>query len=156
MYIDKFLEFDPAASAITVTRDSTNIIDLGAQADFGPGSTLWVNVFVQTTLTAAGAATLTVAVQGAPNAAGVPGAFVTYIQTPALAVADLVAGVVQCIQLPPKPVGVAKITFPRFLKLVYTVATGPFTAGTLRADLTQAPSNEGVTHLYPAGFAVNN
>lgn len=156
MITDHFLQFDPAASAITVTRDSTNVINNGAPVDAGGTVNMWVNVFVQTTFTAAGAATLTIAFQGAPDNAGAAGTWTTFLQTDAIPVASLVAPGVVSFQIPPKSIAIAKNVFPQWWKLVYTVATGPMTAGTVQAEFSDGPAGEPITHNYASGFTVTN
>lgn len=152
MIIDYLNQFDPVASAITVTRDSTNIIDLGAARELGIGEDYAVNldIRVDTAFTAAGAATLTIAFQGAPDSSGSPGTWTTYAQSAAMAVADLTAGVkLFPIKLPHRALGAA---IPRYYKLVYTVATGPFTAGKLSAQLVIDRSD---TPAYASGFSTS-
>lgn len=156
MLLDKLMEFDPTGTAITVTAVSTNALDLhGASLipapsatvkpgrDMGIGSAMGalpkVTVIATEAFAAAGAGTLQVQVQGAPdNGAGAEGAYTTYAETPAIGKAALVAGVhIFDIDLPrvvPNPI--APAAMPRFLRLNYIVATGPMTAGKVYSGLT--------------------
>lgn len=161
MILDTQLMFDPAGTAITATAASTNILDLSVGRDLGIGDNPALKILVVpgAAFTAAGAATLQIAVQGAPdNGSGAPGTWTTYAQTDVLALATLNATGADLnrdlfgIDLPSRPPG---ITPPRFLRLNYTVATGPMTAGTLQAyliigrdDLVGYPNN--YTNAYPA------
>lgn len=171
MILDGNLVFDPAATAITVTAASTNIIDLhgsgmipaaaaGVGRDMGIGSssgaTPKLMVVVQQTFTAAGAATLNVQVQGAPdNGSGSPGSYVTYAETGAIAKGSLVVGNrIFDIDLPRvlvTPVTPANV--PRFIRLNYVVATGPMTAGTVYAALILGRDDQ---MTYQSGFTVSN
>ncbi len=155
MILDALLAFDGTASApttpvaITVTRDSTNILDMGVNRDMAIGTPLYINLIGDGLFAAAGAATLTVALQGAPNSSGSPGTWTTYAQSPALSIAQLNSTLSHLfpINLPSPPSG--GISTPRFYKLVYTVATGPFTAGAVQAYLSH--SRVGMLY-YPAGY----
>lgn len=136
MQLDSTLMFDEAA-AITVTRDSTNILDLNVARDLGVNGAIPLKLLLaaSTPFTAAGAATLTVALQGAPdNGSGLPGTWTTYVQSIALSLAQInAAGFIFPITVPRPPS--SAVAMPRFLKLVYTVATGPMTAGAVNAGL---------------------
>jgi hypothetical protein len=86
-----------AGTAVTVTRVSTNQIDLGPVArDLGaPGYPAPLIVAAVTTsfASATATATLTIQVQGAPdNGSGAPGQFVTIGSSPATPLAQLQAG----------------------------------------------------------------
>lgn len=173
MILDKLLEFDPAATAITVTAASTNIFDLhGASLipafsstvlpgrDMGAGSSganiPKIVVLVTTTFTAGGAGTLQVQFQGAPdNGSGSPGSYVTYAETPALALASLVAGNrifdIDWPRILPTPNTPALL--PRFVRLNYVVATGPMTAGKLTAYMVLGRDDQ---VAYIPGIAVAN
>ncbi len=95
---------------------------------------------IDQTFTAAGAATLVIQIEAAPdNGSGSEGAYTVIQQTGPLALAQLVAGqeplVVEFDALLPGEV------LPRFYKFNYVVATGPFIAGELTANiLLDAPS----------------
>lgn len=129
MILDKTLLFSEE-QVITVTADSTNVIDLGVARDIGPGTPIYLYIGVAQTFTAGGAATLTISLQGSPDNA----AWTTYLTSPAYALATLVAGAkLLSIAIPAIFSGQA---IPRYLKPVYTVATGPMTAGSLNAGLT--------------------
>lgn len=151
MILDSKACFDPAASAITVTRASTNIIDLLNAGDYGIAGEdhpLKVSVFGDGLFAAAGAAALDIAVQGAPdNGSGAPGTYSTYATLNTLTLAELANKMLWLIDLPTRRIGAA---FPRFLRLYYTVATGPMTAGSVQAYL-----NLGVDDApaYPSGFS---
>ncbi|KKN72131.1 hypothetical protein LCGC14_0414170 [marine sediment metagenome] len=127
--------------AITITAASTNLIDLGtpgtpiraAQAltpDLGAGVLKPILVQVTTAFTAAGAGTLTVALQMDTTAAfGSPTALWT---SAAIGKATLVAGYKFLISN--IPIG----TLEQFIRLNYTVATGPMTAGNIVAGIVAA------------------
>lgn len=175
MILDSLLMFSNA-QAVTVTAVSTNIIDLGITSgvpassagggarDIGIGDDPAMKLLVQvvTTFTAGGAATLTVALQGAiDNGSGSPAAFSTWWSSPAYAVAGLNAGSrLLDMDMPRPPDGIA---IPRFLQLNYTVATGPMTAGNLsafivldRMDQSYQSTDNSVLGGYPAGVTVAN
>jgi hypothetical protein len=118
--------------AITVTADSTNVIDLGPPHWAGAsGNDREIPMFmnVDETFLAAGTATLTVEIRSSPVsnfASGVK----THLITDAIAKADLAIGKKQrqSLSLP--------ADVQRYVKAVYTVATGPFTAGKLTLGVT--------------------
>lgn len=125
--------------AITTTAVSTNIIDRGAYGipkhgkspgfayDLGKGFDPLLRVQVTTPFTAAGAATLVMELQGSVDEAFTsPVALWT---SPAIPVASLIAGYVAIIDRFPRN------TVHRYLRMNYTVATGPMTAGKLMAGL---------------------
>lgn len=158
MLLDKLLEFDPASTAVTVTADSTNVLDMGVARDMGSApegvGTLEVAVYVQTTFAAAGAATLNIQVMGSADNI----TYATLAESGAIAKGSLVAGARFDIVLPSQVPGGA---IPRYYKLIYTVATGPFTAGKVQAELTsglehQPVSTGGVLSGYPSGFTAAN
>lgn len=114
--------------AVTVTAASSNVIDLqGANGgDMSPGEPLEILAQVTAAFTAGGSATLTVALQS-DDAEGF-GTVVTHLTTPAIAVADLVEGYRLPFSMIPEGLG-------RYVRLNYTVATGPMTAGTIMAGI---------------------
>ena len=130
MIIDKQARFD-WDDAITATRVSTDKIDLGANnRDLGLLDDLYLIVMAIEAFTVAGAATLTVDLVDDDNASLSSPAT---LQTLASVVgkATLVAGyTIFKGRLP-----IEKIT-QRYLGLNFTVATGPMTAGKVRAFLT--------------------
>jgi hypothetical protein len=128
------------AQAITATAASTNVIDLGAAdtpqhaanaitKDLAFGTPVEIFVQVVTAFTADGAGTLTVALQTdtVENFAS-PTALWT---SAAIGKAALVPGYRFGIQFVPKGV-------ERYLRLNYTVGTGPMTAGAITAGLVFA------------------
>ncbi len=122
--------FDQAA-AITVTRNSINVIDLKKVGqDIGAGEPLFVMITVTTTFTAAGAATLQIALVTDDNA-GLATPTVLQDQVAVLPVASLVAGLEIPMRIHPSSV------MEQYLGIVYTVATGPMTAGALTAGIVK-------------------
>jgi hypothetical protein len=125
--------------AITVTAPSTNVIDLGPlgtvkfasgplRRDIGMGTPIPIVVQVVQQFTAAGAATMQVALQVDDNAAfTTPKTVATYGSN--LALADLKPGARFSLNYIPKG------TDERYLRVNYTVGTGPMTAGQVFAGI---------------------
>lgn len=156
MLLDSNLTFDPSGTAITVSAASTNTIDASVGRDLGIGRDLKVTVTSDGLFAAAGAATLQIQLQGAPdNGSGAPGTWDTYAETEALSSAQLNETGVQGISLTgfdlPERTPGGKL--PRFYRLYYTVATGPFTAGSVQAFINL--SRDQLVD-YPSGFTVAN
>ena len=124
--IDKFLQLS-AAQAITVTAPSTDVIDAGATKsasigrDIGSGEPLYLEVSVATAMTGAG--TLTIALQDSADNS----TFADVLALPAIAVAALTAGKTYYL---PLPAGMR-----RYIRANYTITSGPFTGGTLNAQI---------------------
>ena len=161
MILDRNMMFDGGATgtfaAITVTRDSTDIIDVGIAGQIGNardlavGSNLYLLVISNRAF--AGGTSVQISFQGAPdNGSGAEGTYVTYAQTPAITLAQLntAPGMLFPIQLPRPPHG--GLALPRFYKLVYTVV-GAFTLGAVMAGLVL---NRDDVNYYPSGLNVAN
>lgn len=125
MITDRELSFS-TAQAVTVTANSTDVVDLGVAHDIARGQNLRVRVQVDTTFTAGGAATLTIAL--VTSAAAALSSPTTVYTTAAIPVASLVAGYVAIDT-------VIGTTSGRYLGIIYTVATGPMTAGAISASV---------------------
>jgi hypothetical protein len=113
--------------AITVSAPSTNKYDCGPVRDLGPGNAQSLDVRVVETVTADGAATVTVDLQTASDEAfTIP---ITLTTSGAIPKSSLVQG---------RQVFDAAIprNCLRYLRLYYTVATGPLTAGKFTAALS--------------------
>lgn len=121
--------------AVTATADSTNVIHVGARRDIAIGTDLFFFVHVPVTATAAGAATVTFALVTASDLAFT--APTTLATSGAIGKAELVQGTYAWI-------GKLPYNVEEYLKLTYTVATGPLTAGKFTAGLTNG-LNLGVT-----------
>ena len=126
--------------AVTAAAPSTNIIDLGPRGlgivrDIGKGKSIPLVVQVVEAFAAAGAATLAVALQVDEGPAF--GSPKTVIQTQPVALALLVPG--YQFNLDYVPLG----TDERYLRLNYTVATGPMTAGAVTAGVTVGHQTNG-------------
>ena len=161
MILDQLMRLDPPATAITATAPSTNTIDALAFRDFGigsgPGQQPTLEVTVGTTLTAAGAATLTVQWQGSADNA----TWYTLCQTDAIPKANLVSGANISLPLGQQQPQMGAI-IPRYYRANYVVATGPFTAGNITTDVVVSGSQEqpvgaaGASSGYASGFTVLN
>ena len=125
MYIDRQNLFGQD-QAVTASAASTDYIDLGAARDIGNGERLEILVLCTQDATAAGAATVTVALQSDDNSSfSTP---INLVLSDAISKASLVAGV-----------EVLRVAVPygteRYLRLFYTVGTGPLTAGKFTSGL---------------------
>lgn len=180
MILDGFLQWSSAQSiaAVVSTINSTNDIDLGVglvgqpaipsfaagggARDIGIGDDPAMKILCQisTTVTSGGAATLQVALQGAPdNGSGGEGAFVTWWTSPVYALATLIQGARLFDMDMPRPP--AAIALPRFLRLTYAIAGATTTAGNIssylvidRHDLPE--QSNAVLGGYPAGVVIAN
>ena len=139
MITDKLLMFSEA-QAVTAGGASTDVIDLapidGTRRDIGVGYPLefWANV--NTTATAAGAATLNVQLQTSPDNS----TWTTLYDSGTLALAALTAG--KRLFSAKVPAGVQ-----RYLRVNYVVGTGPLTAGAFTSGINLDVDNN--TSYYP-------
>lgn len=127
MITDKLLMFSEA-QAVTTTAASTDVIDLGpidgTRRDIGVGYPLEFWALVNTTATAAGAATLNVQLQTSPDNS----TWTTIASSGDLALSALTSG--KRIVSQKVPSGVLK-----YLRVNYAVGTGPLTAGAFTAGI---------------------
>jgi hypothetical protein len=158
------------AQAITVTAASSSIIDLAGVGSgnapnmrFGVQSSVFgedigigdgasppvIACIVGTAFAASGAGTLQVALQTAPdNGSNAPGTWSNAVLTDVLALSQLTAGQkIAEFTVPPRDPNAA---IPRFIRLYYTVATGPMTAGTIAYAGITLGRDDAVQ--YPSGF----
>lgn len=127
MILDKLLMFSEA-QAVTASAASTDVIDLGpidgTRRDIGVGYPLELFVNVNTTATAAGAATVNFQLQTSPDNS----TWTTLTTSGDLALTALTAGKRVMSQKVPQGV-------QRYLRLNYVVGTGPLTAGAFTAGI---------------------
>ncbi|EBX4751202.1 Bbp16 family capsid cement protein [Salmonella enterica] len=127
MILDKLLMFSEK-QAITASAASTDVIDLGpidgTRRDIGVGYPLKFLAIVDTTATADGAATLNVQLQTSPDNS----TWTTIYDSGALALAALTAG--KRLFSAKVPAGVQ-----RYLRVNYTVGTGPLRAGAFTSGI---------------------
>jgi len=149
MMLDALLKLSEA-QAVTSTAVSTNTIDLSQSRDIGAGTSLFAVIDVDTTVQAAGSATVTFEViTSADPALGSPNVLVA---TGAIGKAELPAGRGP-ISLPIPPSVLNSLPLgQRYLGLRYTVATGPLTAGAFTCYITDTEAH--VQKSYPSGFTV--
>lgn len=177
MILDAFLQFDSAFSLnqTNATYNSANIIDLhmagipvlanlqGAR-DMGVGDDPALKLLVQctATMTSGGAATLSVALQGAPdNGSGLPGSYATWWLSPTYALATVTAGTrLYDMDMPRPPAGIG---VPRFLRLQYIIGAAAGTGGTVaawivldRMDQFYNSTSNAIMGGYPAGITIAN
>jgi hypothetical protein len=153
MITDNFLRLSGSLTAgsatgqaVTATANSTNVVDLSLARDVGEGEDLYVQFTVGTAFTAAGSATLTpTIVVSAADSLTTP---TTIAMAGTIAVATLVAGYSFAVRLNPL---IASLGL-RYLGAIYTVATGPMTAGTITADIvTEIQDGK---KFYASGFTI--
>jgi hypothetical protein len=149
MMLDALLQVS-SAQAVTATAVSTNAIDLGTPRDIGVGEDLYAVFAVDTTATAAGAATVTFeAITSAAADLSSPNVLTS---TGAIGKAELTAGrALICLCLPPSSLAALPLG-QRYLGVRYTVATGPLTAGAFTANFSNTEVH-GVKS-YASGFTV--
>lgn len=174
MILDSLLQFDPNPTSVAIaagTQASTNVIDLHASGllptlaanqgarDIGIGNPA-MKILVQTVVAFASAGstgTIQVAMQGAPdNGSGAPGTYVTMALGPLYTIPGV--GVRLMDHDMPRP---KDGNLPRFLRLLYTIATQTMTAGSVGAWLVldrmdQPSQSAGIMGAYPAGITVAN
>ena len=172
MILDSLYAFDTSLVMVAGTTGaigttpSTNVISLRATGqipvlanlqgarDMGIGDNpaLKVSVNVVVALTSGGAATLSVAFQGAPDdGTGNPGTFATYYATPVYALATVaVVRSLMDIDVPRPPAGVG---MPAYYRLAYIIAGATFTGGTLQSYLVLDRTDY---IAYPVGLTVAN
>lgn len=125
MYIDKQLKLS-AAQAVTASAASENYINLGAAGDLGLADDLQLMINVTTAADAVGSATVTFSLQCDDNTSF--SSAKTVLVSDAIGKATLVAGYTLFL---PIPVGLDE----KYMRLYYTVATGPLTAGNFDAQV---------------------
>jgi hypothetical protein len=129
-YVDKLTEMSDE-QAVTASAASTDYIDLeDAGRDVGVGEETYLVIIVDESVTAAGAATVVFALETDDNS-GFSSA-TALVATAAIPKATLVAGYeVLVVALPHN--------CERYLRVYYTVATGPLTAGKFTAMVVKDP-----------------
>lgn len=147
MLTDSLLQFS-SAQAVTASAVSTNTVDLSQARDLGPGEELNISVSVDTTATAAGAATVNF--QVITSAAANLSSPTIIMQTDAIPKASLVAGARFDLPIPHQTLVALG---QRYLGVQYTVATGPLTAGAFSA--AGVIDFADVQKSYPSGYTVN-
>lgn len=149
MITDALLQLS-AAQAVTATAVSTNSIDLGTNRDIGAGEDLYAVFNVDASVAAAGNAFVSFSVISSASAN--LAAPTVLASSGAIPKADLVAGRAP-ISIPiPQSVLTSLPIGQRYLGVRYTVTTGPLTAGSFTANITDSEVSVGKN--YPSGFAV--
>jgi len=139
-----------AAQAVTATAVSTNTIDLGVNRDMGAGNQLNAVFGVDVSAAAAGAAT--VRFQVITSAAAALTSPNVIAQTDDIPIANLTAGRKPIVvSLSPAVLNSLPIG-QRYLGVQYTIGTGPLTAGSFTAFITNSGVDVGKN--YPSGFTV--
>lgn len=123
MYIDKNLQVSNA-QVVTATAASTDVIDFGqATPNTGMDGRSKMVITVSEAAAAAGAATVTFAVQDSADNSS----FADVAVTAAIGKAALPVGAQVVIPMP--------TTLRRYCRVNYTIATGPLTAGKFSAQV---------------------
>lgn len=127
MIIDKNLQLSDGQT-LTTTATSADTIDAGAtrkgpQRDIGDGEQLYAVFVMDSNTAAAGAATVTFAIQDSADNA----TFADVVASGPIGKAALAAGAHVVLPLPPG--------MRRYIRANYTVATGPLTGGKVSAQI---------------------
>lgn len=142
MMYDKLLTFG-TDQAVTATAASTDIVDLGATRDIGNGEPMSLVILCTESATASGSATVTFTFETDDNSGFSSAA--NLASSGAIGKASLTAGTeVLRVRV---PFGVE-----RYLRVNYTVATGPLTAGKFTAFLAH---DRQTSTAYASGFTVS-
>lgn len=178
MFVDTSLAFSSYSTpqAITSTADSNLIVDvtgagstnapsmigsgglltaLGVDIGQGDGMAIpYVYLTVTTAFTAGATPTLQVSLKAAPdNGSYSPGTYTTIYTGPAYTGTQLVAGLQIIFPVPPRALsGAPGEAIPRFYKLTYTVASGPFGAGAIAGGIVLNPPAGLVNTQYGSNF----
>jgi len=130
MILDKSNTFC-SAQAVTASAASADIIDLGAARDIGMSAPLYVMITCSETALSAGATTVSFDLQTDDSAAfSSPAVRAT---TGAVGKASLTNG------MEPIYIAIPPGTNEQFIRLFFTVATGPLTAGRFSASIVRGP-----------------
>lgn len=149
MILDGLLALSAAQAPTTGSTASTNVIDLSVARDMGVGDNPAMEVLcrVATTFTSGGAGTLQVQVQGSTDNS----TFYTMAQSMVYALAALTRGAELInFSLPSPGAGQA---IPRYLRLLYVIATADMTAGAINAYLVLDRNRQ---LAYPPGIVIAN
>lgn len=135
MILDKQIEFSDS-QVVTTSAVSTNVYDQApltrnTSRDWGSGSNAYLVLQTDAAATAAGAATVTVTLETADNAA-MTGSTVVATYGP-FSIAQMAAG--QTISV----AGLPYAPMRRYVALRYTVGNGPLTGGSFSAFVTINP-----------------
>lgn len=126
MYLDAQNSFS-RDQAVTSSAASTDVIDLGSARSIAvAGKPLDIMVTVTEAATASGAATVTFALEESSDNS----TYTALISTAAIGKATLALGYQLSLRIPASQT-------KRYLRVYYTVATGPLTAGKFSAGLVE-------------------
>lgn len=147
MILDKNLEFDNALT-LTVTANSTNVVDLGVARDLAASESPMKVVVGWSTLPNSGtpaSTTVTIGVQTSPDNS----TWTTIESSGADIINTITANKPIQVRLPLG--GSAAVN--RYIRLTYTVGSGPLTAGVLYAYLTKDTDfNRPAQAMYPRNY----
>jgi hypothetical protein len=140
MILDELTEFCDATALSTAATGRAlvgDVIPLTVARDIGAAKPLYLVIQVDTTVTSAGAATVSFELSSDAQAAiAVDGTETIHFATAAIPKATLVAGyVVAIVALP-----MENPAYETFLGIVQNVGTAALTAGKINAFLTDAPA----------------
>lgn len=166
MLMDAQLSFSQAQAITTASAASTNVTaydqsggntNIGGPAAYRFGADLGVSegmnkakivVGISTAFTSTNSATLNFQFQGSTDSSS----WTTYIESGAIAAANLTKGTAWVFDWPRKAIGAA---MPKYVRMYYTLATGQMTTGTIEANVVlNADGWVGIADQYPANYTV--
>lgn len=146
--------------AMSGGQSNTGLLPIGLDVGAGDGVAIpSVTVIVGTTFIGTGNTTMSVTLKAAPQVSVTnanQGTYTTLTTTDNIPVANLVAGAV--INIPVPPINLTELEQPpRYYKLTYTVTNGPMTAGAVSAGIVLNQPNIGrfgnESQQFPKNFA---